>query len=164
MSELVDEKLWAFVDAMGLWMVANYGFPRMAGRVMGWLMVCDPAEQTAAELAEALGASAGAISGATGMLVRARLVDRLRIRGERADRFRLRPESWDEQAFDQTAMAAIRGVFAMGLDALAGEPEWRRARLDEMDDSHAWWEKRMPALKQEFLEYKKARHKGGNRD
>ena len=35
------------------------------------------------------------------MLVRAHLVDRLRVRGERADRFRLRPEAWDEQVRDQ---------------------------------------------------------------
>ena len=92
----------------------------MTGRVLGWLLVCDPVEQTAAQLAEALEASAGSISGATGMLVRAGLVDRMHIRGERADRFRLRPEAWDEQVRDQ-GIAEARALLAQGLEALAGD-------------------------------------------
>src|SRR5579859_1637614 len=101
---------------MGEWWAKSYGIPRMTGRVLGWLLVCDPAEQTAAQLAEELGASKGSISGATGMLVRAGLVDRLHVRGERADRFRIRPEAWDEQIRDQGASQA-RSLVAMGLEA-----------------------------------------------
>ena len=95
--------------------------PRMTGRVLGWLLVCDPVEQTAAELAEALDASKGSISGATGMLVRARLVDRLHIRGERADRFRVRPDAWDDAVRDQT-VGQVRELIAVGLGALADAP------------------------------------------
>jgi len=123
--------------------------PQMTGRVLGWLLVCDPIEQTAAQLAEALDASKGSISTATGMLVRARLVDRLHIRGERADRFRIRPDAWDDQIRDQGTVEA-RSVLAQGLEALAGEPAWRRARLEELDAFYAWWETRMPALWDEW--------------
>jgi len=129
----------------------------MTGRVLGWLLVCDPIEQTAAQLAEALDASKGSISTATGMLVRARLVDRLHIRGERADRFRIRPDAWDDQIRDQGTVEA-RSVLAQGLEALAGEPAWRRARLEELDAFYAWWETRMPALWDEWQEYKRTMH------
>ena len=150
----MDDKIWRFVDAIGVWTSKSYGLPQMTGRVLGWLLVCDPAEQTAAQLAEALDASKGSISGATGMLVRARLVDRLHVRGERADRFRIRPEAWDDQVRDQGADEA-RAVIAQGLEALAGEPAARRSRLEELDAFYAWWQSRMPALWDEWQEYKK---------
>jgi DNA-binding transcriptional regulator GbsR (MarR family) len=150
----VEDELWEFVDATGEWWSKSYGLPRMAGRVFGWLLVCDPPEQTAAQLAEALGASKGSISGATGLLVRARLVDRLHIRRERADRFRVRPEAWDEQVRDQGAGEA-RELMARGLEALADAPPARRARLEELDTFYAWWQGRVPALAEEWLEYKR---------
>lgn len=158
----MNEKLWQFVDAAGNWWAKSYGVPRMTGRVLAWLLVCDPPEQTAAQLAGALDASKGAISGATGVLVRARLVDRLHVRGERADRFRVRPEAWDDQIRDQGVEQA-RAVFALGLQALANEPALRRARLEELDAFYAWYESRMPALWQEWQEYKRTKLLGRRR-
>jgi DNA-binding transcriptional regulator GbsR (MarR family) len=152
----MDDSIWQFVDRMGLWMSKSIGLPQMTGRVLGWLLICDPVEQTAAQLAEALDASKGSISGATGMLVRARLVDRLHIRGERADRFRIRPDAWDDQIRDPNVDAA-REVIAQGLEALAGEPAARRARLEELDQFYAWWQSRMPALYDEWQEYKRTK-------
>ncbi len=152
----MDDKLWQFIDATGDLWAKSYGLPRMTGRVLAWLLVCDPAEQTAAQLAEALDASKGSISGATGMLVRARMVDRLHIRGERADRFRLRPGAWDEQVRDLGAGEA-RSLIALGREALAGEPASRRARLDELDAFYEWWEARSPGLVEEWQEYKRTK-------
>jgi hypothetical protein len=151
----MDAELWQFIDATGEWLSQTYGMPRMTGRVLGWLLVCDPVEQTAAQLAEALGASKGSISGATGMLVRARLVDRLHVRGERADRFRVRAEAWDDQVRDQ-GIGPARALLAQGLEALAGAPARRRERLEELDAFYAWWESRMPALWEEWQEHKHA--------
>jgi DNA-binding transcriptional regulator GbsR (MarR family) len=152
----VDEKLWQFVDSIGDWWSKSYGMPPMGGRVFAWLLVCDPVEQTAAQLAEALDASKGSISGATGMLVRASLVDRLHVRGERADRFRMRPEAWDEHVRDQGA-AEARALLAKGLEALADEPAARRARLEELDTFYAWWQQRVPALWDEWKQFKRER-------
>src|ERR1700758_1790323 len=118
----MDEKTWSFVDAAGLWVAKSYGMPKMAGRVLGFLMVCDPVEQTAAQLAEAMDASKGAMSGATGWLVRTKLLERLHVRGERADRFRIRPEAWAEQLRAQGSLREARALLAQGLEALAGAP------------------------------------------
>jgi DNA-binding transcriptional regulator GbsR (MarR family) len=159
----MDEKLWRFVDANGELMSQSYGMPRMTGRVLAWLLVCDPPEQTAAELAEALDASKGSISGATGMLVRARLVDRLHIRGERADRFRFRPGAWDEQLRDPS-LEQSRAVITMGLEALAGEPAARRARLEELDAFYEWWESRVPGLLEELKQYRQTKLNGRGDD
>lgn len=159
----MEEALWEFIDASGTWISKSYGLPQMTGRVLGWLLVCDPVEQTAAQLAEALDASKGSISGATGMLVRIGLVDRLHVRGERADRFRVRPEAWDEQLRDQPATDHARALLARGLEALADEPPARRARLEELDQFYAWWQSRAPGLWDEWQQYKRA-NRGGRRD
>lgn len=156
----MDEKLWRFIDATGAFWSKSYGLPPMTGRVFAWLLVCDPPEQTAAELTEALDASKGAINGAVRMLVSGHLVERMRIRGERADRFRTRPDAWDEQVRDQGA-AQARILIAQGLEALANEPPARRARLEELDAFYAWWESRTPQLIREWEDYKRTL-KGAN--
>jgi DNA-binding transcriptional regulator GbsR (MarR family) len=156
----IDELLWQFVSASGELFSKSYGLPPMTGRVFGWMLVCDPPEQTAAQIVEALGASKGAVSTATGMLVRFRFVERLRVRGERADRFRLRPGVWDDQIVDQGAGAA-RALIALGLKALADAPVARRARLEELDAFYDWWLGRTPALIEEWQEYKRTNLKGG---
>jgi DNA-binding transcriptional regulator GbsR (MarR family) len=155
----MNDELWRFIDAAGEWSSRSYGMPPMTGRVLAWLLVCDPAEQTAAQIGEALDASKGSISGATGVLVRARLVDRLHVRGERADRFRIRPNAWDEQIRDQ-AVTEARTLFAIGLEALADEPASRRARLEELDSFYEWYESRMQGLWEEWQEYKRTKRKG----
>ncbi len=155
----MDQRLWDFVDATGAWWAKSYGLPPMTGRVFAWLLVCDPPEQTAAHLAEALDASKGSISTATGALVRAHLVDRLHIRGERADRFRVRADAWDEQVRDQGA-AQARAIIAQGLEALAEAPASRRERLETLDTFYAWWEERIPSLWEEWMEFKRVRQEG----
>src|SRR5438445_13508540 len=73
-------------------LMATEGLPRMAGRILGLLLVCEPPERTAAELARELHASAGSISTMTRLLERAQLIERVSRAGERADRFRITPE------------------------------------------------------------------------
>ena len=160
----MDDKLWHFVDVAADWMSRTYGTPKMTGRVLGWLLVCDPVQQTAAQLAEELDASKGAISGATGALVRSRLVERLHVRGERADHFRLRPEAWDDQVRNRAEANDARALIALGLQALGDAPAGRRARLEELDVFYAWWESRMDALWDEWQEYKRAHLVAGGHD
>jgi hypothetical protein len=158
----MQDELWHFVDEVGEWTARAVGLPPMTGRVLGWLLVCDPPEQTAAELAEALGASSGSISAATRMLVGTRMVDRLRVRGERADRFRFRSDAFDEQIMDP-GTAHVRALLARGMTALAGEPPARRRRLEELDEFYAWWQARAPGLVEEWHEYQRSRQRSKTR-
>jgi hypothetical protein len=153
-----------FVEDVGVMLEQDIAAPRMVGRVLGWLLVCDPPEQSAAELREALGASKGSISTATRLLLRMGYIERSRVRGERFDRFRARPEAWDETFWRPEQFSAPRRILRMGLDALAGEPAERRERLEELDAMFAWWEERLPRLHEEFLaERRRAREDDGKR-
>ena len=127
------------------------GAPRMVGRVLGWLLVCDPPEQSAAEIAERLQASKGSISTATRVLLRMGMIERVRLRGERFDRFLARPEAWDEYLWREDQFTAPRRVLRLGLEALADAPVKRRARLEQLDSIFAWWEQRLPKLREEYV-------------
>ena len=140
-----------FVEELGVLFELEAGAPRMVGRTLGWLLVCDPPEQSAAELVESLQASKGSISTATRVLLRMGLVERVRHRGERFDRFKAQPEAWDEILWRQDQFSSPRRVVGLGLEALADEPPARRAALEEMDALYAWWERRIPALREEYM-------------
>ena len=77
-----------FVEDLGLQYESD-GIPRMAGRLVGWLHICEPPQQTASELAEALGASAGSISSATRTLIQIGILERVGVPGQRSAAFRL---------------------------------------------------------------------------
>src|SRR5579864_7979972 len=78
-----------FADHMGRFYARRYSFPPMVGRLLGYLAVCDPPEQSIGELAEALLASRSAIAGAVHALETTRAVRRMRVAGERMDRVRI---------------------------------------------------------------------------
>jgi hypothetical protein len=148
MNEPITER---FIEELGMQFELEGGAPRMVGRVLGWLLVCEPPEQSAAELAERLQASKSSISTATRLLLRMGLIERVRVRGERFDRFVALPEAWDEYLWREDQFSAPRRVLSLGMEALADEPATRRARLEQLDSIYAWWEERIPRLRAEFL-------------
>src|SRR5664280_629627 len=78
----------AFVEAMGQFM-GGTGMTPMAGRLWAWLLICDPPAQTAGDLAVALKASRGAISGAAASLASTGMIRRMHRRGDRREHFSL---------------------------------------------------------------------------
>src|SRR2546430_15028050 len=61
------------------------GLPRAYGKLLGWLLICDPPQQSSAELAEALDLSAGSVSSATRMLENGGLIRRAAAPGRRGE-------------------------------------------------------------------------------
>ena len=75
-----------FADHAGRFYARRYGMAPMVGRLVGYLAVCDPRQQTISELADALLASRSAIAGAVNTLESLGLIRRYRAAGERMDR------------------------------------------------------------------------------
>ncbi len=143
MSEL-DE----YVEEIGLFF-ANAGLPRMPGRILGWLLVCEPAHQSAEDLAAALRVSSGSISMAVRMLVQAGAVERYALTGSRRTFYRLRPGFWLREAEEKAKLAADwRKLADRGLAMLSDHPgdtpsedqAARSLRLEEMRDMYAFLE------------------------
>lgn len=148
-----------FVEEMGQ-VLASYGMTPMAGRMWGWLLICDPPEQTAADIAEALNASRGAISGTARILAGAGFIRRTTHRGDRREWFNAQPEALE--SFLRNAgqvYAQLRRLAERGLDAIADRPAPSQARLEEMRDFLGFVEREMPAIVDRFLAERAAEQK-----
>ena len=121
-----DEEI-TFADHVGRFYARRYAFPPMVGRVLGYLLVCEPPEQSIAELSEALLASRSAITGALDVLERLHSIHRSRAAGERMDRVRLDFGSAESRGFDITEYQELGDLAREGLDVLKDAPPERRA-------------------------------------
>ncbi len=152
----MDLALRHFAEEMGL-LMSEVGGQRMLGRVLGWLMVCDPPEQTAAQIAEGIEISAGAVSGTMRQLTQTRMVEKLARPGDRATYYRIRDGMWVDTMRARLGMNTLMlGIADRGLDALSDESDARRRRLLEMRDFYAYLEEEMPRL----LDGWQSRHSG----
>ena len=136
----------SFVEDVGLYFERS-GLPRMAGRLLGWLMIADPPHQSTDELAAALMASKGSISTTTRFLIQIGLAERLSLPGVRHDYFRIRPGTWHHLTKQrQEDMALGRKLAERALELTKGRASPGRQLLVEMRDAYAFMEKELPAL------------------
>ena len=121
-----------FADHMGRYYAHRFAFPPMVGRLIGYLLVSDPREQSIGELAEALLASRSAITNAVKTLETMHLIRRMRVAGERMDRVRLDPTSPQAMGLDTAEYEELRELASEGLEVVRDAPPERRALLLEM--------------------------------
>ncbi|MEY4580304.1 MAG: hypothetical protein RL701_5007 [Pseudomonadota bacterium] len=123
-----------FSELLGRFFESN-GLPRVAGRVLGHLLTCAPAEQTFDELVAVTAASRSTVSVASRLLVQLELVERFGIPGERRDRYRLREDAWTSLLKqDVSAATQLRKLAQHGLKQAQKQPATVRARLKAMRD------------------------------
>jgi DNA-binding transcriptional regulator GbsR (MarR family) len=140
-----------FVEEMGQFL-SSLGMTPMAGRMWGWLLICDPPEQTAAEIAEALHASRGAISGTARLLATSGLIRRSTRGGDRREYFSAPPEALDSLLSSASGIyRQMRAIAERGLAAIADRPVESKARLQEFHDVLGFVEREVPEVIGKFM-------------
>jgi DNA-binding transcriptional regulator GbsR (MarR family) len=135
-----------FVEEVGL-MFELVGFPRMSGRILGWLLIADPPQQSTTDLVEVLQASKGSISTMTRLLIQIGLIERVSLPGKRRDYFQIKPHAWSQLTKQRIAqITTFRQLAEKGLTLLDEASTESKARLQEMHDIHAFWERELPLL------------------
>ncbi|KAA9143521.1 MarR family transcriptional regulator [Microbacterium lushaniae] len=126
---------------------AKEGMPLIAGRTIGWLLISDPPEQSAADLARVLAVSRSSISSAARLLTPSGLVESVRKRGERQEYLRIRPDGWSRMLANRYAKTtAFRRITERGLDLLATSSPDRRERLENVTELYRFLEAELPAM------------------
>jgi len=131
MHEAIEE----FVERMGL-MLETEGLSRIAGRLVGFLMV-HPEAYSLDELAEQLKVSKASISTNARHLEEHRVLERTSNPGDRRDYYRMKPDVW--QGMLRTAQNrwdAMRELFTTTAAALPDDLEVAKARLIEAEQVH----------------------------
>lgn len=145
-----------FADRVGHFYGSRFGFPLMAGRLLGYLLVCDSPQQSIDQLSAALRASRSAITDAATLLASLRMVQRVRRAGERADLVSLTPVSQQLQRFfDSTVHEEQAVLYRMGLPLVADSRPARRVPLQEAIVLAEFLAERLPMIMAEW---------GGQRD
>ncbi|QNE45540.1 MarR family transcriptional regulator [Glaciihabitans sp. INWT7] len=130
--------------------LAAAGFPRMAARVMMMLMTEESGSATADELAERLGASAAAISGAVRYLQSLSIIRRHTVPGTRRHRYELPEHVWYATSSSQTPLYThLIALAEKGAAALPPESK-ARDRAVEMADYFRFMRERLPQLLEEW--------------
>jgi DNA-binding transcriptional regulator GbsR (MarR family) len=131
------------VEQTGVWF-SSMGVPRAAGQMFGYLLACDPDEQSAAEIAERTGMSRASVSSSARLLQSMNAVEERHRVGDRKTYYRMRRDWWIEMAtakisgFEQLADLARRTRAAGGLPRTDG--------LDELIEFSEFWATEIPKL------------------
>ena len=145
-----------FADHVGRFYARRYAFPPMVGRLLGYLSVCDPPEQTIAELSEALLASRSAITGAVKSLEAMHSISRSRAAGDRVDKVRIDLSSPQSMGMDISEYRELAELAQEGLELLRGAPAERRAVLLEMSAFAKFLLDQIPRMQRDWLEKRAA--------
>ena len=127
------------------------GEPHIAGLIMGWLLICEPPEQSFNQLVDELQVSKGSVSNMTRHLEYKRLIEKVRKPGERQIYFRIRPSAWEEVMNKHLEITRkLYQIAQKGIDLLEHESEERKQRLMEMRNFFAFASSRIPDLIAEY--------------
>lgn len=143
-----------FAEHAGRFYARRYGMAPMVGRLLGYLAVCEPREQSISELADALLASRSAIAQAVNTVDALGLIQRSRAAGERMDRVRIDMSSPRALGFDMAEYQEQAELAREGLRLLTDAPAERRAILLEWQAFALFLVERLPILEQEWRAYR----------
>jgi DNA-binding transcriptional regulator GbsR (MarR family) len=135
-----------FIEDIGLFF-EQMGMPRMAGRILGVLLISEPPAQSITEITQKLKASKGSISLMTRLLVENGLIERVASPLPRQSYFRFKPGGWILYMRQWLGlMAELHQITERGIKLIEGKPPELSERLLEAHDLFSLMEERFPDL------------------
>jgi DNA-binding Lrp family transcriptional regulator len=149
-----------YAEEVGM-VLAGLGMTPAYGKMLGWLLICDPPGQSLAQLSAALGLSKGSVSTGMRVLERLGIVRRVVAPGSRAHVYEVAPNALIDigsQASEQYRL--VRELMERGLALLGDERSPRARRLRTSRDFYAFVEREVPKLLERFRSEYLAKEKG----
>ncbi len=135
-----------FIEDVGL-LFEESGHPRMAGRIIGCLLISDQPHLSTREIAETLQASKGSLSTMTRFLLQMGLIERVGLPGKRIDYFRIKAGAWPVLVRHAVyELSALRKLAERGLELMEGRHSEMREQLREARDLFGFVEREYPRL------------------
>lgn len=128
----------AWVEQVADFFADQEGLPPITGRILGWLMICEPAEQSAADIATAIRASRASMTTNIRTLLAAGLIRRRTRAGDRTAYYRIDDDAWEAALRRRIeGMVKFEDIAAQGL-ALVGSDTPRASRLHAAYTVYQW--------------------------
>lgn len=129
-----------WVERVAKYCADQDGVPLIAGRVLGWLIICDPPEQSAGQIATAIGASRASLTTNLRLLGSLGFVRQTTRPGDRTVYYRVDDDAWETVVQRQIASLASFGEIMRDGLALTGRSTRRGSRLRAAHDVFGWLE------------------------
>ena len=142
-------------------MMTTAGMPRMPARALMALIAAPAGGYTAAELADRLGGSAGAVSGAVRYLQDAHFIRRLPTPGHRRDRYDLVVDAFHSVMLGNIPVYVQMADYVDRIGAEATDDEVAAERASTMSGFLRFMARRMPELVAEWEELREATVQAG---
>src|SRR5258708_13449988 len=91
-----------WVERVAAVFAQHFGLPPITGRILGWLLICDPPEQSAGEIAGAIGASRASLTTSMRLLTVGNLLVRRHRPGERTTYSRIHDDACEKWTTSRT--------------------------------------------------------------
>ena len=131
-----DEMAW--IEQVADFFAAQEELPPITGRILGWLMICEPAEQSAADIATAIKASRASMTSNVRTLQAVGLIRRRTRAGDRTAYYRIDDDAWEAAVRRRIeGMVKFEGIAAQGLQ-LVGPGTPRASRLLAAYNVYRW--------------------------
>ncbi|MFY1637174.1 GbsR/MarR family transcriptional regulator [Solwaraspora sp. WMMB335] len=138
-----------YAEEVGV-VLSGMGLTPTAGKILGWLLVCDPPSQTGTDIASALDLSPGSVSTNVRSLERVNLVHRVPApHGRRGTAYRLNPAGLTEPDVSYK-FRIFRDLLERGIDLAGGPRANGSERLVYLRDFYAFVDREMPRLFERF--------------
>jgi DNA-binding transcriptional regulator GbsR (MarR family) len=135
-EEPMRDPVEEFVEKMGLMMEAE-GLPRIAGRLIGFLLLHDGAFSLD-DLAERLQVSKASVSTNARLLEHAEIIERIGSPGDRRDYYRMGVGAWERTLrAAQRRWRALTAMFEEAAASLPPEMQAGKRRLEEANRFHS---------------------------
>jgi hypothetical protein len=135
-----------FIEDIGLYF-EQVGLPRMAGRILGALLISDPPAQSITDLGVRLNTSKSSISIMARLLVERGLIERVASPVPRRDYYRFKPGGWIIYMRQWLGlMSGLHQITERGMLLMSGKPEPLKLRLQEAHDLFSNIEQEFPLI------------------
>src|SRR5580704_4495871 len=132
------QQLETWVERVAAAFAQHFGLPPITGRILGWLLICEPAEQSAGEIADAIGASRASLTTSMRLLTAGEFVRRRHRPGERTTYFRIDDDAWEKVIRQRiVGMASLREITEDAM-ALIGPETERASRVRAAHEFFGW--------------------------
>lgn len=134
------DPLLEWVERVAMYL-ARDGVPPIAGRVLGWLMVCDPPEQSAGQISTAISASRASLTSNLRLLSGMGFLTWRTRPGDRTVYYRMADDAWAVVVRRQIAgVTSFLDITRDGLN-LVGPDDDRVSRIRQAHATFEWMAK-----------------------
>lgn len=84
------------IEKIGSFIEKNTKLPRIAGKIFGYLLICEPSEQTAKQIIEKLNIAKSSVSSMMKLLIQTNLVEEITKSRERSKFYKIKEKGWEE--------------------------------------------------------------------